>query len=348
MDKNPIDETLKIKKLKEQEAVEPISKPNSKKYIAIFVFGTGLIMLICVGAGLGLLFVQNNNLFKTQPINTNTPAVINTPSNIATMTPIPLAFENQYELTVTSLSTQLAPNSSSTISFQINHVPGVDNGLCSGRFEIINMAQLKQVYEQSYTEENDAKTNGLWITLAASDGKRTNHTIGDDVPLFDGDVGQTDFHLANAPQFRQVANRFSDGESDWVIFASNFMNNNGRSSGGTSLGTPEWEFFGTETDLERYEIRMIRRDIGKLIIQPEYYLFDVVWSFWALGDEENDWVRVSPTTGNLNPQENQTILVEFSSDSLEASSYKTELLFDFGEGCSAPVIIPIDLTVVDD
>jgi hypothetical protein len=127
------------------------------------------------------------------------------------------------------------------------------------------------------------------------------------------------------------------------------MYGDGRPNGGTSLGTPEWKFFGTETDLEAYEIRMIRRDISKLIIQPEYYLFDVVWSFWALGDQEkNDWLRVSPTTGTLNPRENQTILVEFSSDSLAASTYMTALLFDFGEGCSAPVTIPIVLTVVDD
>ena len=127
------------------------------------------------------------------------------------------------------------------------------------------------------------------------------------------------------------------------------MNDNGRPNGGSSLGTPEWAFFDTETDLKMYDIRMIRRDISKLIIQPDYYLLDIAWSFWELDEQsKNEWLNVEPTTGILSPNESQTILIEFSSQSLEIGTYTTELLIDFGEKCSTPVTIPITLTIIED
>lgn len=351
MNENQFDEDLKIKKLKEYEEyefIEPSRKIDKQKVVTLLVFTTGLIMFVCVCLGMGLIFIKNRQpsytMVTTPHINN---PVINTPVIIATDMPIDDLID-PLRLNINALSTELAQETHSTISFEINHVADEGRNLCTGHYEITDMTQLRKVHEASYTGENNSRVKGLWIGLVASDGQNTNHEIGDETPLYDGNVGKTYFNLVTEPQFRQVANRFTDGVSDWVVLSATFLDMNDHTNGGSSQGDPEWHYFGTESDLTGHAIKLIRRDISKLIIQPDYYYYDVTWSFWESKEpDENHWLYISPTTGTLNPGESQTIQVTFSSNALEPGQYITELLVDYGENCSAPTTIPVTLTVLE-
>jgi hypothetical protein len=355
MNDKQFDEAVKIKKLKEQEEfefIEPPRKIDKQKVISIFILGTALTMFLCVCLGLSVILTKN--YFKTSTyipptlaaVNSN--PVINAP--VLTATSIPLQVTSDpFELTINSLSMELAQDTLSSISFKINHSTSEGNNLCTGQYEITDMTQLRMVHEASYTGENNSQVKGLWIGLVAGDGQNANHEIGDETPLYDGNVGKTYFNLVTEPQFRQVANRFTDGVSDWVVLSTTFLDINDHMNGGSSQGIPEWHFFETDTDLTGHQIKLIRRDISKLIIQPDYYHYDVTWSFWEPKEpDESYWLHITPTTGTLNPGESQTIQVEFSSHSLESGQYMTELLVDYGENCSAPITIPVRLTVVED
>ena len=348
MNKNPFDEDLKIKQLKKEEFSESPRKIDKRKVIAILIFASGLVMFMCVCLGTSLIPIKNywTSSRLTSAPTINNPA-INTPIIIATDTPI-VILEDPFNLTINALSMQLAQDTLSTISFEINHASGEGNNLCTGHYEITDMTQLRKVHEGSYTGENDSKVKGLWIGLAASDGSGTDHEIGNETPLYDGDVGKTYFHVANEPQFRSVVNRLTDGVNGWVVLDSTFMLESGHKSGGSSHGEPEGHYFGNGVDLKDHSIKMIRRDISKLVIQPDYYSFDVTWTFWEPKEpDDNHWLRITPTTGTLRPGESQTIQVEFSSNSLEAGQYITELLVDYGENCSAPITVPVTLTVTE-
>lgn len=333
-----VDEAEKIKSLKEIERLEIIDPPrkiNKPKVNFLLSLGIGLILFTCI-----CLEALSSN-YLTEPFYT--PPNLSTNNNLVVNTSLPVARDtpNPPQLSIDSLSMQLAQDSKSSITFKINYDTVTGNDFCTGQYEITDMAQLRKIYETRFTLEGNNTGDKLRIALVSSDGP-DDYVIGDETPLADGDVGKTYFNLVTEPQFRQVANRFTDGRNDWVELKTFY------SSGFSTRLKQEGDYFGTETDLTGYSLKQIQRDLKNLSIQPNHYSYRVIWSFWVSKEsDENHWLHVTPITGTLGANESQTIQVDFSTYALKSGQYETELLVDYGENCFAPIILPVTLTVLE-
>jgi len=326
-----MDETTKIKELKELEEFEQKARRGKDSKTTILLSFSIILLVICMAIGVSVGYAL---------IRPNPTAVI--PD--VTQTASPSSDSDSFHLSLSSLSITIPTDSSATLSFMISRTGNNADSMCTGTFKIIDLSQVHKLYEERYSAENDSVLDGILIGLTAYDEK-TAHTIGDESPLFDGDKGLSNFNAGNEPDFLSVANRFTDGVNDWVVLNTIFLQKDGH-QGGSSKGISESTYFQTESDLVGHSVDLIQRDIHNLTIQPDYYSFDVTWSYWEYtGPNKDTWIQFAPHDGTIAPSANQEIIVSFNSANLLPGIYNTDLLVDFGRGCRQPISIPAIMTV---